>query len=322
MTTSRVWTVGEGLAVLVAPGPGPAEHATHLEVGVGGAELNVAMALGRLGHPVTWIGVVGSDPWGRRIVRELRAEGVTVCSRTTDDAATGAYLRERRTRGLMMAIYMRQGSAGSQLSHHDVENLAIDSGDVLHLTGITPALSDSAHAAWVSAAQRAHERGALVSLDVNYRSALSTPDDARQFFASVRDSVDLIMASAEEADVVCGREGLTAEEATAALRDNVAPDTDIVIKDGANGSLHLAPDGSLTTAAAVPVDIEDLVGAGDAFAAGYLSGLLDGAPVHDRLSRGHLCAAFVIASRGDWEGAPRREELALAPHLQRLGVHR
>jgi 2-dehydro-3-deoxygluconokinase len=322
MPTPHVWTVGEAMAALVAPTTGPAEHATHLNVGIGGAELNVAIALSRLGHPVTWVGVVGDDPWGRRIVRELRAEGVRPEARTTREAFTGAYLRERRVKGLARVTYLRRGSAASRLETSDIDRMKVARGDIVHLTGVTPPLSESARKAWLAAAHRAHTRGATVSLDVNYRSALWTPDEARGAFDEIAALVDIVMASPEEADVICGSEGHDALSAAAAVQAKMRPGAEVIIKDGADGSLHLAADGALTRGTSVSVAVQDLVGAGDAFAAGFLSALLDGAPVADRLTRGHTCAAFVVATNGDWEGAPRRTELALAGALAKGDVHR
>jgi 2-dehydro-3-deoxygluconokinase len=222
----------------------------------------------------------------------------------------------------MRATYLRRGSAGSELSGADVEAITMVENDVIHLTGVTPALSKSARDAWAAAARQAADRGCLVSLDINYRSALTSVRDARSSFDLVRTHARLIMASPDEVAAVTGRENLSPEQAALVLQELAAPDAEIVVKDGANGSLHLASNGTITLAAAVSVEVEDLVGAGDAFAAGYLSGLLDGVPVPARLARGHACAAFVVSSRGDWEGAPRRAELELAQSLAEVEVHR
>jgi 2-dehydro-3-deoxygluconokinase len=322
MSERRVWTLGEGLAVLVSESPGPAEHANELRVGVGGAEVNLAIGLARLGHRVTWVGVVGDDPWGRRVGRELRAEGVEAHVRIDPFAFTGAYLRERRTEAMARATYLRRGSAGSHLEPDDVKDLDFQPGDVVHLSGVTAALSETAFNAWVTAAHRAREAGAHVNLDVNYRSALTTPDASREAFDQISTTISTVMASTDEAEVVTGRAAKDPREAALALREVLGAEADIVIKNGAAGSLHLASDDSVTTGAALPVTICDIVGAGDAFAAGYLSGLIDNLAVPQRLARAHACAAFVIASRGDWEGAPRRSELGLASALADLEVHR
>jgi len=311
------------MAVLVTPGHGPAEHATTLHVGIGGAEFNVAVGLARLGHPVTYIGVVGDDPWGRRVHRELRAERVDAFLRVTPDSFTGAYLREHRTQNLSRATYLRRGSAGSLLTRSDTEQIHAVPGDVLHLTGLTAAISGTAAQAWLHAAAQAHQADAHVSLDVNYRSAVSTPREAAKLFAAVAGHLHTVMASIEEAQVVTGRPSLAKPaDAADALAEALPHATDIVIKNGAEGSMHVDSHGSVTEEAALSVAVTDLVGAGDAFASGYLSGLLDAETPAVRLDRGHACAAFVVSTHGDWEGAPRRDELALAPALTLKEVHR
>jgi 2-dehydro-3-deoxygluconokinase len=322
MNLRRVWTMGEGLAALVSPGPGPAEHACTLNVGAGGAELNVAIGLARLGHPVTWVGVVGDDPWGKRICRDLRAEGVDVHARVVSETFTAAYLREQRTATLVRATYLRRGAAGSLMNRADARVIAPVPGDIVHLTGVTPALSGSAREAWLCAAQQAHGSKAHLSLDVNYRSALTTPEDAVLAFNAIAPYVHTLMASIDEAEIVTGKRLPTATKAAAALSAVLGRPADIVIKNGADGSLHFDAGGSVTEGKAFDVTVADLVGAGDAFAAGYLSGVLDQRPVAERLGRAHACAAFVVSSIGDWEGAPRRAELQFTSTFATKEIHR
>lgn len=318
----RAWSFGEALAALVYRDHGPAELSDTLHVGVGGAELNVAIGLARLGHSSAWAGVVGDDPWGRRIRRELAAEGVDAYIRVNPAAPTGAYVREHRTLDLVRVSYLRAGSAGSTLSTEDIMKIVAEPGDVVHITGLTPVLSDSAAVAWGSAAAQAHADGATVSYDINFRSRFATTHGATVAFETVAPHIHTVMASVEEAEIVTGRRFSHAREAADALIQRLSPGTDVIIKTGADGALHVGGDGVVTVSRAVQVAVSDLVGAGDAFAAGYLSGVLDGLSVPERLERGHICAAFVVSTPGDWEGAPRRHELSLAPRLTAKEVHR
>jgi 2-dehydro-3-deoxygluconokinase len=189
---------------------------------------------------------------------------------------------------------------------------------------LTPLLSETATAAWSRAARRARAAGALVCLDTNYRRALGTPVQVEKAFAEIAHQVDVLFASPDEAALVCGYPDLDIDASTAVtlLAPKLSGTAEIVIKDGADGSLHFASDGTVTRGTALPVTIADLVGAGDAFAAGYLSALLDDEPVEERLGRAHACAAFVVASDGDWQGAPRRNELPLTAALAQEQVHR
>ena len=156
---AEVVTLGECLISLIATAPGPLAEATAFERHVAGAEANVAVGLARLGRSVAYIGRVGGDGFGTAIVRKLRGEGVDVRHLAVDDgAATGLMLRERRALGAAQVVYARTGSAGSRLSVVDVDRAATDGvfagARWLHVTGITPALSPTAHDA-VRQARRA-----------------------------------------------------------------------------------------------------------------------------------------------------------------------
>jgi 2-dehydro-3-deoxygluconokinase len=319
--TARVWTLGEALAVLVPDDVLPAEQADRLRVGVGGAELNVAIGLARLGHHATFVGVAGDDPWGRKIIRELRAEGVEARVRIDPGAFTGAYLRERRAAGLTRATYLRSHSAGSHITEAELDALEMTNGDILHLTGITPALSESALSCWVAAAEKTQSLGCRVSLDVNFRGALWTPEQARTVIDKVLPLTSTVLIGHDELEVLF-QPGADTVDAGAVFARSLPAGCDLIVKNGARGSYHYNSQRRITTGSALPADVVDVVGAGDSFAAGYLSGVLDGLPVAARLERGHQCAAFVVATHGDWEGAPRRAELGTASALRGTEVTR
>jgi 2-dehydro-3-deoxygluconokinase len=321
MTEPRVWTIGEALAVLVPDDIRPAEQAERLRVGVGGAELNTAIGLARLGHSVSWVGVVGDDPWGRKITRELLAEGVDARARIDTSAATGAYLRERRAAGLIRATYLRTDSAGSHLALEDLERVELASGDMLHLTGITPALSDSALRTWLAAAEKARSLDCRVSLDVNYRSALWSRERAREALEKILPLVDTVLVGDDELSILVDAAD-DAAEAGAALTRSLPSGCELVVKNGPRGSLHYNSQRRMTTGHALAAAVVDVVGAGDSFAAGYLSAQLEALPPAARLERAHSCAAFVVATQGDWEGAPRRSELPAATTLNATEVTR
>lgn len=136
----RVVTLGEALGVLRTASLGSLAQLDTLAVGTGGAEGNVAVGLARLGTPVTWLGRVGDDGLGRRVARELRAEGVDVVAIVDGGAPTGLLLKETPVPGRTLVTYHRAGSAGSRLEPADLDGLDLAAGDILHLTGITPAL--------------------------------------------------------------------------------------------------------------------------------------------------------------------------------------
>lgn len=306
-------TLGESMVSLRSAGPLSAGGS--LAMHVAGAESNVAVGVARLGHSVAWAGVVGEDPHGEFILRQLRSEGLAVHHRVDAARATGVMFLERRTADISRAYYYRAGSAGSTISRGDVERAFAAGPRVLHLTGITAALSPEARRAVEYAAARGAAEGLVVSLDVNYRSKLWSRDEARAVLTPLARHATVLVASDDELGLVAdggaavGTDPDAAELAMAAeLLDRGV--REVVVKRGAAGAgVHTAA-GRLE-APAVPVTSIDTVGAGDAFTAGYLSALLDGGDVAERLRRGTLAGAFAVSTAGDCEGLPSAAELAL-----------
>ncbi|MFF4256957.1 sugar kinase [Streptomyces sp. NPDC001663] len=281
-----------------------------LGLSVAGAESNVAIGLARLGHQVRWAGRVGADELGALVLRTLRAESIDTDHAVADDTGrpTGLLLTEPRLGTLTRVSYYRAGSAGSAVSPADVLPALAPGTRVLHLTGITPALGPSAAEAVLAAAAAAREAGITVCLDVNYRSRLWTSDHARTALRPLLAHTNLLIASEDELPLVQQRPEAGEPEA---VQDLLAAGIDeVVIKRGGRGATAFTADGA-TDCEARQVDAVDLVGAGDAFVAGYLSGLLDGADIPARLHRAVTTAAFAVATRGDWEGLPTRDELGL-----------
>ncbi|WP_256966947.1 sugar kinase [Streptomyces caniscabiei] len=281
-----------------------------LGLSVAGAESNVAIGLARLGHRVRWAGRVGADELGALVLRTLRAEGIDIGHAATDDTGrpTGVLLTEPRLGTLTRVSYYRTGSAGSAVTPAGVLPALASGTRVLHLTGITPALGPSAAETVLAAATAARDAGITVCLDVNYRSRLWTADRARATLRPLLAHTDLLVASEDELPLVLQDPAVDESEAVKSLLD--AGVQEVIVKRGAHGATAVSAEGTVDRAAR-QVDAVDLVGAGDAFVAGYLSGLLDGANVEDRLHRAVTTAAFAVATRGDWEGLPTRDELGL-----------
>lgn len=278
-----------------------------------GAESNVAIALARLGHGARWVGRLGADPFGELVLTQLRAEGVSVEHVLRDPhRPTGLMFVERRTADLVRVEYRREGSAGSALSPGDVLG-AIEGGvRILHLTGITPALSAGASETVLSLARAARDVGATVSLDVNYRNRLWSRDQARAALARLVEFVDVVIASDDELDLLSHADHSEVGVVEALLE---AGTSHVAVKRGAHGASLWCGAGRLD-ATAVPVTAVDTLGAGDAFSAGLLSGLLDRLPPAECLRRGTVLGAFAVSSHGDWEGLPRRHELNLLDGLR------
>ncbi|MFE6741568.1 sugar kinase [Streptomyces tubercidicus] len=303
-----VVTFGEAMGALRARTP--VRLGGTLGLSVAGAEANVAIGLARLGHTVSWVGRVGDDEFGALVLRTLRAEAVDIrhTAIDRDGRPTGLLAAERRIRDLARVTYWRAGSAGSAIGPADVLPALRAGTRILHLTGITPALGPSAADATLAAAQQARALGVTVCLDVNYRARLWSADQARSTLLPLSRLADIIVASTDELHLVCDDPTLPEHDATAALLRQGR--REIVLTRGGDGAAVISQDGSIT-APARPVPVVDTLGAGDAFVAGYLSGLLNGLDARQRLERATITGAFAVSTPGDWEGLPTREDLPL-----------
>jgi 2-dehydro-3-deoxygluconokinase len=300
--------IGEALAVAAAGRTGPLRLMRTLDLSVAGAESNVAIGLARLGFDVAWTGRVGDDELGSLITERLRAEGIGTGSVRADPAApTALMLKERRTAGVTRVYYYRAGSAGSRLAAGDIDDKLIAAARVVHLTGITPALSESARGAVHEAARLAAAHGVPVSFDVNYRARLWEASEAAGELPALARAAAIVFAGEDELPLLTGGEhGLEAAVDLARTGPR-----EVVIKRGARGATLVTGDGTVFEHAEPPATTVDPVGAGDAFAAGYLAGFLDGCGPQERLALGCRLGAIAVSTAGDWEGLPRRSELGL-----------
>jgi 2-dehydro-3-deoxygluconokinase len=299
-----VVTLGETMGLMRAASIGSLEHVSDLQLHIGGAESNVAIGVARLGRAATWMGRVGDDGIGRRVLRELRAEGVSLHATVDESARTGLMLKETPTAGSTRVLYYRTGSAGSRLNAADLDLTAIASAGILHVTGITLALSDSAEHAVHAAVDAAVAAGVPVSFDVNHRPSLWGARDAAPVYRQIAERAAIVFAGDDEARLLVGP---GSPEDLAATLAALGP-AQAIVKLGERGSVA-SIDGELLIAAAEPITPLDTVGAGDAFVAGYLVALLDGLPAAARLEQGSRCGAFACLGPGDWESLPRRADL-------------
>lgn len=297
--------MGEVLAILVSTDPLPLDASTRYERQFAGAESNVAIGLGRLGLDPVFIGRVGADGLGRAAVRALRGEGVDITHVHADPGApTGVLLRTTGLAGPVEVVYARAGSAGSRLAPSDVPPEAVDGASIVHLTGITPMLSDSAEQACVRLADMAFSAGVPVSVDPNIRLKLGPATEIAARMAHLLERATVVLTGLDEAALLTGRGD--APGAARAFLDRGAEL--VVIKDGARGVW--ATDGrSEWESRNRPVIPTDPVGAGDAFDAGFLSLWKPGADPGPALQRGALCGAVAVRSVGDTTGLPSLGDL-------------
>jgi 2-dehydro-3-deoxygluconokinase len=296
---------GETMALFTATSIGRAANATGWAMSVGGAESNAMVAAARLGARAAWFGLVGGDAAGDVVESRLLGERLLVRIGRRD-RFTGVMIRHHRRAGQTAVDYHRAGSAASLLSPEDVPVDLIMRARMLHVTGITPALSRSAADAVDRAVDLAHSTGALVSLDVNYRSKLWSPPEAVAALRPLVARADVVFAGVEEARLVAGSDETDIVRLAGSLRALGAGD--VVLKRGAQGALALVGEEVLEQPA-VPTTVVDPVGAGDAFVGGYLAAQACGGSPRERLRLAARVGAYAVSVPGDFENLPSRDDL-------------
>ncbi|MFD3417491.1 sugar kinase [Streptomyces decoyicus] len=294
MSEPEVLCLGESM-VLVAPAPGERlATAREAAIRVAGAESTVAQYLTDLGHRTAWASRVGADPLGEQVLAAIARSGVDVGHVERDRSApTGVYFKDPGPQGTRVHYY-RTGSAASKMSPATLDSLPLSTVRLVHLSGVTPALSETCAATATALFERARAAGASCSFDVNYRAALWSSEQAAGPLLALARRADVVFVGLDEAQHVWGTE--TAEQ----VRGLVGPGVRLVVKDADVGATHFPPGGGPAVfVPANPAEVVEPVGAGDAFAAGYLSAWLRGAGPADRLRLGHRLAAFALGAVGD-----------------------
>ncbi|MGW0707134.1 sugar kinase [Streptomyces sp. NPDC002643] len=301
--------VGETMAVLGPSDARPLARQKTLTLTVGGAESNVACALVALGHRTAWLGRVGDDPLGRRVLDDLTGRGVDVSAVETDpERPTGVYFKDPGPDGTG-TYYYRRDSAAAAMGPGLAKLPLLRRARVLHLSGITPALSDSCAELVTDLVSRRAAPGPLISFDVNHRPALwrHRPGEAAPVLLELARGADLVFVGRDEAESLWGTR--TAAE----VRDLLGPGPALVVKDAGHGATAYGTDGEVTFVPTPAGQVVERVGAGDAFAAGCLAALLEHRTTADGLRLGHRLAAAALRTHEDVPTAFSRDALLPPP---------
>jgi len=288
-------TLGEVLLRLAIPSPARFETARQLDLQLGGAEANVAAACARLGLRTAWISALPANPWGERIRRELVGHGVDCAHvRMTDGARVGVYFLEYGVPPRPVhVLYDRRDSAFARLTATQVDWEPVRRARLVHLTGITPALGESAR----SLVERALAEATSVSFDVNYRATLWSPAEARAFLEPVLARVRYLFIGQSEAQTLFGLGG--APEQVLAALSRLAPKATVSLQRGEDGSTVLDGVRVLRPTRRHVVQMVDPIGAGDAYAAGFLWATLRGSDLQEAVDAGTAVAAIKCSMWGD-----------------------
>ena len=327
--------IGETMAVLVPEQPGPLEDVSRFGRGIGGAESNVACGLAALGVSSSWISRVGADGFGRLVLGQLAERGVDTSAVVLDPhRPTGLYVKEigggggsahDLGAGNSRLHYYRSDSAASALSPETLAgaeaSALVGGARLVHVSGITAALGYRAGRdggkRLVEAILERRRPGQTVSFDLNWRPAMwhrhVGPDEGAgagpgagqqpaEILAGLADRADVVLLGADEGKQLFG----TCDAHR--LRALLPGPRVLVVKDSGHRVTAFDGDG-VVTESALNVEVVEAIGAGDAFAAGYLAGLLRGYDQLRRIRLGHVCAASVLMESGDHGTPPRAEVL-------------
>jgi 2-dehydro-3-deoxygluconokinase len=252
----------------------------------------VASLLAKLGHEATWLGALGTDPFGDLIVEALEEDGVNVDLVRREAAfKTGVYFKDFTT-GSTRVFYYRDFSAGSAMDPSVLDAAASQEWSVVHVSGITPALSDSCDAVVRAVLDRARLIQKFVSFDVNFRPTLWPASQAAPILKAYANEADIVFVGLDEAKALWG------VDSAADVRNILSEPRYVVVKNSDVDAVEFDQDNT-SREFALSVDVVEKVGAGDAFAAGWLSGFLSGRPPGQRLRLGHLMAAEVLKTTTD-----------------------
>ncbi|GAA3064638.1 2-dehydro-3-deoxygluconokinase [Actinokineospora globicatena] len=287
----EVVCLGESMAVFVPAEPGPADRVTSWTRTVGGAESNVARTLAGFGVRAAWVSAVGADPFGRAVLAAVSAAGVDVTGVAVDPTRpTGLYIKESDAAGSPVRYY-RRGSAASAMGPDALDRVDLAGARLVHVSGITAALSPTC-LALLRAVMDLPRTTHRVSFDLNWRPALWADGDAG-VLQELADRADIVLVGLDEAEVVWGA------TTPAEVRTVLPTPSTLVVKQGAVGATLLRHGLPEVFEPALRVEVVEPVGAGDAFAAGFLAATLRDEPPARALRAGHIRAATVLRTHHD-----------------------
>ena len=307
---AKVILFGEPMALLIADTVGPLEDVEHFTRAMSGAEVNVGIGLTRLGHDVEYLTKLGDDPFGHYIEKSLIKNKIGTRLISYDSIyRTGIQLKNRVVDGSdPQAPYYRKGSAASHITKEDIDKINLDGIDLIHITGIPPAISKSARQATFRLAERAKENNIFLTFDPNLRPALWEDKKTMvEVLNELSKYADLILPGEEEGEILAG----TTDNKEIANFYHKLGVKIVVVKNGSEGAYYSDGNESGKVSGFKVDKVVDTVGAGDGFAVGVISGIIEGKNLFESVKRGNAIGAIQVTNLSDNEGLPDKEELTL-----------
>ena len=301
-----VITIGDAMIAMCPQKKGPIMFTNTFEKKIGGAELNVAIGCARLGLNVGLISNLGNDDFGKFILRSVRADNVDTSQvRLVDGYKTSVYFREVLSDGSSRSFYYRENSPTSTMKPEDLNEEYFKNSKVLHVTGVFPSILKNNQNLILEAIRLAKKHNLLVSFDPNIRLKMWTKEEAKNFINAILPDVDILLIGDEETELLLEEQDL--EKALKKFYDYGI--SKVVIKRGAKGAIGFDGSEILYFDAIKPKALVDTVGAGDGFAAGFLTSMIKGESFSDSIAFANAVGSLVVGVEGDNEGLPFYEDV-------------
>lgn len=299
--------IGEPMAMFVADNVGNLEDVEKFTKSLAGAEVGVCIGLKRLGYDVSYVTKLGVDPFGRYIKNFLVNESIDISFLTFDARfPTGFQMKSKTEVGDPEVVYFRRGSAASHITKEDIKRINLDGVRHIHVTGIPPALSESCREATYELISRGKEKGIFITFDPNLRPALwDSKEEMIKVINDIASKCDMVLPGVSEGLTLTGSDD---PNIIADFYLNLGVKT-VIVKIGDKGAFAKTQNESYTVPGYKVEKVVDTVGAGDGFAVGIVSGLLENLPLKVAVARGNAIGSLQVMVPGDNEGLPSREEL-------------
>lgn len=301
-----VITIGDAMIAMCPSQKGPIMFCNTFERKLGGAELNVVIGCARLGLKSGWISRLGNDDFGRHIVKTVRGEGVDISEvKLVDEYPTSVYFREVLSDGSSRSFYYREKSPTSTMKSEELNEEYIKQAKVLHITGVFPSITKNNQEIILEAVKLAKKHNLVVSFDPNIRLKMWTKEEAKAYIEKLLPNVDILLIGDEEIEIILG--DTTIEDAIKTFHGYGIEK--VIVKKGAKGALGSDGKNVYEVDAIKPKALVDTVGAGDGFAAGFLTSLVQGKTLEECVKFANAVGSLVVGVEGDNEGLPYYEDV-------------
>lgn len=301
-----VITIGDAMIAMCPREKGPIIFCDSFKRKVGGAELNVAIGCARLGLKSGWISRLGNDDFGKYIMKTARGEGINTSEvKLVDGYQTSVYFREVLSDGSSRSFYYREKSPTSTMKREDLNEEYFKEAKVLHITGVFPSITKNNQEIILEAVKLAKKNNLTISFDPNIRLKMWTKDEAKAYIEKILPNVDILLIGDEEIEILLGK---TSIEDAIKMFHNYGIEK-VIVKKGAKGAVGSDGKNVYEVDAIKPKALVDTVGAGDGFAAGFLTALCKGETLKDCVEFGNAVGSLVVGVEGDNEGLPYYDDV-------------